>query len=246
MNDGGVLQRPGRFEGAAHFCDGGSLLTDGHVDAADLLFRVAGFPVGLLVDDRVDRDRGLAGLAVADDQLTLSSPDRGHRVDGLDSGLQGLTNLLSVHDASGLELESPPALDVLDRTEPVDGITHCIDDTSKVAVADGNGEHLTRAAHGGAFVDALGVAQDDHTDLPFVEIEGDAHGAVLETQQLVRHGRGQALDARDTVTGGHDNADLRHTGSRGLVGRDELVQRTADLVGTDGEFSHCVLLSLIA
>ena len=246
VHDGGVLQSPGCLEGATHLRDGGSLLADCHVDAADLLFRVAGFPVGFLVDDRVDRDRGLAGLAVTDDQLALSPADRGHRVDGLDAGLKGFANLLAVHDTRGLEFKSPSSIDALDLTEPVDGITHRVDDTPEVAVTDGNGEHLARAVNGGSLVDALGVTEHDHADLPLVEVEGDAHGAVLETQQLVRHRRGQTLDARDAVTGGHDNADLRHAGSGGLVGRDELVQRAADLFGTDGEFSHCVLLSLIA
>ena len=53
-----------------------ALLADGDVDAADLLLRVAGLPVVPLVDDRVQRDRGLAGLPVADDQLALAAADR--------------------------------------------------------------------------------------------------------------------------------------------------------------------------
>ena len=70
--------------------DRGALLADRHVDAADLLLRVAGLPVRLLVDDGVDADRGLAGLAVTDDQLALAAADRGHGVDRLDAGLQRL------------------------------------------------------------------------------------------------------------------------------------------------------------
>src|SRR5574337_996665 len=48
----------------------------------------------LLVDDRVDRHRGLAGLAVADDQLALAAADRHHRVDGLQAGLHRLRHRL--------------------------------------------------------------------------------------------------------------------------------------------------------
>src|SRR5690606_39558032 len=47
----------------------GTLLADGDVDAANLLVGVARLPVGLLVDDRVDRDGCLTGLAVTDDEL---------------------------------------------------------------------------------------------------------------------------------------------------------------------------------
>src|SRR6187200_2404062 len=89
-DDGGVLHRAGILEGAAHGRDRGALLADGDVDAAHLLVRVAAVPELLLVDDRVDRDRGLAGLAVTDDQLALAATDRGHGVDGLEAGLQRL------------------------------------------------------------------------------------------------------------------------------------------------------------
>src|SRR5690606_5598309 len=74
-DDRGVVERAGLLEGAADRRDGGALLADRDVDAADLLLRVAGLPELLLVDDRVDRDRGLAGLAVTDDQLALATTD---------------------------------------------------------------------------------------------------------------------------------------------------------------------------
>ena len=73
------------------------LLADGDVDADDVL--------ALLVDDRVDRDGGLAGLAVADDQLALAAADRDHRVDGLDAGLQRLVHRLAGDDAGRLDLD---------------------------------------------------------------------------------------------------------------------------------------------
>ncbi len=59
--------------------DGRRLLADRDVDALH-----AGV---LLIDDRVDRDGGLAGLTVADDELALAAADGDHRVDGLDAGL---------------------------------------------------------------------------------------------------------------------------------------------------------------
>src|SRR3982750_1289942 len=56
-----------------------------------------------LVDDRIDRDGGLAGLAVADDQLALPAADRHHRVDGLESGLHRLRHRLA-SDHAGRDL----------------------------------------------------------------------------------------------------------------------------------------------
>ena len=53
-------------------------------------------------------DRGLAGLAVADDQLALAAADRHHAVDRLEAGLHRLAHRLAIHDAGR---------DALDRRE---------------------------------------------------------------------------------------------------------------------------------
>lgn len=55
--------------------DGGSLLSDSHVDAVELsgLVGVGVVEGGLLVDDRVDGDGGFAGLSVSNDELSLTS-----------------------------------------------------------------------------------------------------------------------------------------------------------------------------
>src|SRR5207244_8596688 len=50
------------------------------------------FSRAFLIDDRVDRDGGFAGLAVADDQLALTAADRDHRVDRFVAGLHRLRN----------------------------------------------------------------------------------------------------------------------------------------------------------
>ncbi len=77
-DDGGVVHRATLLEGPAHAGDRGALLADRDVHAADLLLGIAGLPVLALVEDGVDADGGLAGLAVADDQLALAAADRGH------------------------------------------------------------------------------------------------------------------------------------------------------------------------
>ena len=70
---------------------GGFFLGDRHVNADDAR--------SLLVQDRVDGDRGLARLAVADDQLALAAADGDHGVDGLDARLQRLIDGLPAGDA---------------------------------------------------------------------------------------------------------------------------------------------------
>ncbi len=100
-HDDRVLHRAGLRQAVDDLGDRRALLPDRDVDALDLLLGVARGPVLALVDDRVDRDRGLADLAVADDQLALPAADRRHRVDGLDAGLQRLLHRLAVRPADG-------------------------------------------------------------------------------------------------------------------------------------------------
>ena len=96
-DDDRVLHRAVLLEDRDRVGDGRELLADGDVDADEAL--------ALLVDDRVDGDRGLAGLAVADDQLALAAADRDQRVDRLDAGLDRRVDRLADDDARGDALD---------------------------------------------------------------------------------------------------------------------------------------------
>src|SRR3990167_9250854 len=78
---------------ADHRVDRGGLLADGDVDTFDAR--------ALLVDDSVDGDGGLAGLAVTDDQLTLTTADRDHGVQGFQARLHRLAHRLSGDNTGG-------------------------------------------------------------------------------------------------------------------------------------------------
>jgi hypothetical protein len=95
-----------------------------------------------LVDDRVDRDGGLAGAAVADDQLALAAADRDHGVDRHDAGEEGLGDRFALDDAGGDLLDGIEGFGFLDRALAVDGIAEGVDDAAEEALADGHGEEL--------------------------------------------------------------------------------------------------------
>src|SRR5690606_41831388 len=107
-----------------------TLLGGGGVYAADLLLRVAGLLVGLLVVGRVDADRRLTGLAVTVDQLALTAAVRGHRVDRGDTGLQRLGHRLPLHHRGRLQLEGATA-GGLDLAETVDRLAERVDHTAE-------------------------------------------------------------------------------------------------------------------
>ena len=79
------------FQFTHHVSNRRILLTDRDIDALD-----AG---AFLIDDRVNRHGGLTGLAVADDQLTLTPANRHHSVDGFQTGLHRLTDRLALDHA---------------------------------------------------------------------------------------------------------------------------------------------------
>ena len=76
-DDNGVFHAVSLLKQAADVGNGGSLLSNGNVDAVEGLGVVTSLEDGLLVDDGVDGDGGLASLSVTNDKLTLSSAN-GH------------------------------------------------------------------------------------------------------------------------------------------------------------------------
>src|SRR5690606_2239312 len=117
-NDDGVGQSAMLFQLAHHVGDGGLLLAHRNVDTLDATV--------FLVDDRVDRHGGLADLAVADDQLTLATADRDHRVNRLVAGLHRLVSRLAPDHAGGYLFNRVSQLG-LDRALTVDRVAQCVD-----------------------------------------------------------------------------------------------------------------------
>src|SRR3546814_20117626 len=68
-----ILHRAVFFELAHDLRHGRTLLTDGDIDAVELLLLVAALVDALLVDEGIARHGGLAGPAVTDDQLALAA-----------------------------------------------------------------------------------------------------------------------------------------------------------------------------
>ena len=243
-HDRGVLERAGVLQRLADLGNGRALLPDGDVDALDLPLRVAGVPVALLVDDRVDGDRRLAGLPVTDDQLALAAPDGGDRVDRLDPALQRGVHLLALHHRRRLQLQRAQ-LGVLDRSLAVQRGAERVHHPAQEAVADRDRQDLAGPPDLLALVDLAVVAEDDHADLAHVEVQREAAGAVLELKQLVGHGRGQALDPGDAVAALGDGADLVRGHSPRLIRLDEMRQRIPDLIGPDCQLRHLPAVSLV-
>src|SRR4029077_14973389 len=126
-----------------HLRHGGALLADGDVDAY--------YVAALLIDDRIDGDRRLTSLAIADDQLALSAADGDHRVDGLDSGLQRLLDRHPIDHAGSEALDGVELLGI-HRTLAVNRCAERIHHAADHLVAHRNRHDAARALHLVAFL----------------------------------------------------------------------------------------------
>ena len=206
-HDGGVAHGTVLLQVFGHAGDGRSLLTDGDVDAEH-----AGV---LLVQDGIGGDRGLAGLAVADDQLTLTAANGEHGVDGEDAGVERRIHALALEDAGGLLLDGVVAHS-LDGAFAVDGLAQRVDDAAKEAVAHRDAGALAAAGDHGADADGLSAVEEHDAQTARLDALHHALGAILEGDDLAVDGAVHAFHFHDAVGGGDDHAAL-FAGSGGLV-----------------------------
>ena len=198
-DDGGIVHGAVAAQGLHNARDGGFLLADGDIDADHVL--------ALLVQDRVDGDGGFAGLAVADDQLTLTAADRHERVDGLDAGLERHGDALAVEDARRGAFDGA-VLDGVDRALSVHGTSQRVHDAADHAVAHGHLDDAARTAHRHALLHVLVVAEQDHADVFRVEVHDHAAQVAREVEHFARHDVGKTGDAADAVRHADDLARL--------------------------------------
>ena len=162
-----------------------------------------------LVDDRVDRDCGLAGLTIADYQFALSASDHQHRVDSLDAGLQRLLDGLAADDAGRLDFDTP-RLGRLDRTLVVDRLSERVDDAAEQALADGDFGDSAGALDLVALLDILGIAEEHGADVVLLEVQHHPEHLMRKFEQLAERGVLQSVDSGDTVAAGEHAAGFAH------------------------------------
>ena len=191
----GVAHGTGFGQALHKVCHGRALLTDGNVNADNVL--------ALLVDDGIGGDGGLAGLAVTDDQFALTASDGDHGVDGLDTGLKRNGDALALQDAGGRGLDGGEFLR-LDGALAVDGLAERIDDAAEHGTAHGDIHNSASGAALVAFLDGVDGTKQNGADLVTVKVLGKAEDGLtgigaLELQKLACHGALEAGDARDAV-----------------------------------------------
>ncbi len=228
-DDGRVGHRALLLEQLCERRDRRILLADGDVHAEDV--------AAALIDDRVDRDRRLAGRPVADDELALALADRDQRVDGADAGLQRLLDGLALHDGRR---------DVLDRAKArrrdvalaVERLAERVDHAAEQRFADRHRRDAAGAPNARAFLDVDVGAHDHDADVVLFEVERDALQPVLELHELRRANAAQPVDAREVRSDLDHRTDLVFLDS-GLELLDLLLENSGDFVSVYHPSTSC-------
>src|SRR5262249_62149961 len=97
------------FEHLGELDHGGALLADRYIDAVELDLLVVRGVERLLIEDGIERNRGLAGLAVADDELALATADGDEGVDRLEPGGHRLVDRRAPDGARGPSIDAAGA-----------------------------------------------------------------------------------------------------------------------------------------
>ena len=134
-NNDGIVHRAVFIKSIHNVRYRGLLLTDGDVNTDNAL--------ALLVNDGIRRDDGLTRLTVTDDQLTLTSADRDHGVDRLDTRLQRHGDGFSFDNTVCLLFDRSD-LSGFDRSLGVDRLSERVHNASDHRLTDGDGNGLTR------------------------------------------------------------------------------------------------------
>ncbi len=218
-DDAGVIHRTVLRERLGYLRDGRALLADRDIDTDNAR--------ALLVDDGVQADRGLAGLAVTDDQLALAATDRDHRVDRLDAGLERHVYRRALDDARSRALDRA-GLGGVDGTLAVDRLAQRVYDAAEHRFTDRNLDDALGALYRVALTDILVGTQDNGTDEILLKVLRHAVYAARKLEQLTRHAVLQTMDMRDAVAYGDDRTDVSQP-DLALVVRDLLLDNITDL-----------------
>ena len=177
-HDDGIIHRAVRSQGFSHLCNGRTLLADRYVDTDDART--------LLIDDGVQANLGLAGLAVADDQLTLAAADRDHRVNRLDTGLKRYVNRGALDDTGGRHLNRARFV-CLNGALAVDRLPERVYDAAEHRFTDWDLYNTLGSLDRIAFADILVGTEDNGADQILLKVLGHTVYAAGELQQFARH-----------------------------------------------------------
>src|SRR5450631_80013 len=179
--------------------DAGSLLANCDINAEHV--------ARLLIDDRVDRDRSLAGGAVADNEFALTAAKCEQGIDYDKAGLNGLCHEITIDDGGCRSLDRFPHI-CGNWPLAVERAAERIDDAAEERWPDWHAHDIAGAAHSVAGLDRIHIVECDATDPAALKHLGEAELTLVETYQLVELNGGKTGDKCNAVPDFFHPADL--------------------------------------
>ena len=222
------------FERLHHLGDRRELLSHRDIDAHD-----PGVP---LIDDRVHRNRGLAGLPVADDEFTLAAADGNHRVHGFHSGLERLLHRLPGDDSRGNALHRT-RFARFDRALAVERTAERVHHPALHGLTHRHLKNPPGAFCGVALLDRGDVAEEHESYRRFLEVQRESEHIVGEFHEFAIHDPFEAVYAGDPVTRRDNGSNFRNI-HPGFVTGDLFPQQGCDFVCSNAHCASCKSLIL--
>merc|ERR1740117_2410858 len=196
-------------ENLEELCNGGALLTNGHVHAVEMLLFVGSFVDFPLVQDGVDCDGSLACLPISNDKLSLPAANGDEAVHSLEPSRHWLVDALTRDDARSLELDTP-ALCSVDGAKAINGNTQGIDHTPKQLRPNRHIHDGASALNRVSLNDCAVISKDHHANVVSFEIERHALQAARKLHHLSCLHALESIDSCNTITNTEDAAHLLH------------------------------------
>ena len=179
------------FQLAHDVGDSRCFLTDSHIHAGHVLT--------LLIDDGIHRNSGLAGLAVADDQLPLTATDRHHGVNRFQAGLYRLINRFTRYHARRNFFNLVGHLGV-NRTLAVYRLAQRIHHTSAQFRSNRNFKNTSGTFDRVAFSNMLIFTEHHRADRISLEVQCKAKSITGEFQHFTLHYIGKPVYTDNAVS----------------------------------------------
>ena len=167
----GVIQGPVILQGLDNAGDGRILLADSRIDTNNIF--------SLLVNNRIQRNGGFAGLPVADNQFPLAAADRNHRIDCLNPALQRPFHRLAFNYAGGHSLYGTQFFSV-DSAFSVQGLAQRIDHPADEGLTHRHLQNLAGKPHRVGLFNSFRRAEDSDAGDLFFQIQNQPKNLMRE------------------------------------------------------------------
>ncbi len=144
---------------------------------------IDGYNVRTLIEDRIDRDRGLADLTISQNELSLATPDRYRRIDRLDPRRKRDVDSGPVDNRGRGPLDRPPA-SVCHSRLTVQGPSQGINNPTEKALSDRRVNDTMGAAHVVAGTELVSSTEENNPASADLDVGSHAGKTMREQQQL--------------------------------------------------------------